>query len=130
MNILRRHLFFKTGMPELRTNPLAGESEKGESGVVVEYFSQEMGFVKLDSEDGLVVLFHLNQVVITDRSLGFQNHHHNYRQMWEQKDSQMVLLKDVQEEPLHSLLPLGSPVMLVYRRLPAHNVSAFRWELV
>ena len=51
-------------MPELRTNPLAGESEKGESGVVVEYFSQEMGFVKLDSEDGLVVLFHLNQVII------------------------------------------------------------------
>ena len=57
-----RHLFFKTGTPELRTNPLAGESEKGESGVVVEYFSNEMGFVKLDSEDGLVVLFHLNQV--------------------------------------------------------------------
>ena len=49
-------------MPELRTNPFAGESDKGESGVVVEYFSQEMGFVKLDSEDGLVVLFHLNQV--------------------------------------------------------------------
>ena len=44
---------------------MAGESEKGESGVVVEYFSQEMGFVKLDSEDGLVVLFHLNQVRIT-----------------------------------------------------------------
>ena len=65
VNILRRHLFFKMGMPELRTNPLAGESEKGESGVVVEYFSQEMGFVKLDSEDGLVVIFHLNQVRIT-----------------------------------------------------------------
>ena len=64
LNIFRRHLFFKTGMPELRTNPLAGESEKGESGVVVEYFSQEMGFVKLDSEDGLVVLFHLNQVIM------------------------------------------------------------------
>ena len=41
---------------------MAGESEKAESGVVVEYFSNEMGFVKLDSEDGLVVLFHLNQV--------------------------------------------------------------------
>ena len=106
---------------------MAGESEKGESGVVVEYFSQEMGFVKLDSEDGLVVLFHLNQVVITNESLGFHNHH---RQMWEEKDKQMVLLKDVQEEPLHSLLPLGSPVMLVYRRLPAHNVSAFRWGVI
>ena len=63
-HLVCRHLFFKTGKPELRTNPLAGESEKGESGVVVEYFSQEMGFVKLDSEDGLVVLFHLNQVII------------------------------------------------------------------
>ena len=110
-------------MPELRTNPLAGESEKGESGVVVEYFSQEMGFVKLDSEDGLVVLFHLNQVMISIRSHGFHDHHH---QMWEEKDKRMVLLKDVQEEPLHSLLPLGSPVILAYRRLPAHNVSAFR----
>ena len=47
---------------------MAGESEKGESGVVVEYFSNEMGFVKLDSEDGLVVLFHLNQVMIAIRS--------------------------------------------------------------
>ena len=70
-----RHLFFKTGKPELRTNPLAGESEKGESGVVVEYFSQEMGFVKLDSEDGLVVLFHLNQVMIK-RSLCLNHCHH------------------------------------------------------
>ena len=103
-----RHLFFKTGTPELRTNPLAGESEKGESGVVVEYFSNEMGFVKLDSEDGLVVLFHLNQT-------------------WKQKDNKMVMLKDVLDEPLQSLLPLGAPVVLTYRRLPAHNVSAFRW---
>ena len=103
-----RHLFFKTGTPELRTNPLAGESDKGEAGVVVEYFSNEMGFVKLDSEDGLVVLFHLNQ-------------------MWEQKDNKMVMLKDVLDEPLQSLLPLGAPVVLTYRRLPAHNVSAFRW---
>ena len=88
-----RHLFFKTGTPELRTNPLAGESEKGESGVIVEYFSNEMGFVKLDSEDGLVVLFHLNQ-------------------MWEQKDNKMVMLKEVLDEPLQSLLPLGAPVVL------------------
>ena len=50
------------------------------------------------------------------------------RQMWEQKENRMVLLKDVLEEPLQSFLPLGSPVMLVYRRLPAHNVSAFRWR--
>ena len=48
--------------------------------------------------------------------------------MWEQKENRMVLLKDVLEEPLQSFLPLGSPVMLVYRRLPAHNVSAFRWR--
>ena len=67
---------------------MAGESEKGESGVIVEYFSNEMGFVKLDSEDGLVVLFHLNQ-------------------MWEQKDNKMVMLKDVLDEPLQSLLPLS-----------------------
>ena len=87
---------------------MAGESEKGESGVIVEYFSNEMGFVKLDSEDGLVVLFHLNQ-------------------MWEQKDNKMVMLKEVLDEPLQSLLPLGAPVVLTYRRLPAHNVSAFRW---
>ena len=86
---------------------MAGESEKAESGVIVEYFSNEMGFVKLDSEDGLVVLFHLNQ-------------------MWEQKDNKMVMLKDVLDEPLQSLLPLGAPVVLTYRRLPAHNVSAFR----
>ena len=111
-------------MPELRTNPLAGESEKGESGVVVEYFSNEMGFVKLDSEDGLVVLFHLNQVMIAIRS---HDYHHDHHQMWEEKDKRMVLLKEVQEEPLHSLLPLGSPVILAYRRLPANNVSAFRW---
>ena len=75
--------------------------------MVVEYFSNEMGFVKLDSEDGLVVLFHLNQ-------------------MWEQKDNKMVMLKEVLDEPLQSLLPLGAPVVLTYRRLPAHNVSAFR----
>ena len=87
---------------------MAGESEKGESGVIVEYFSNEMGFVKLDSEDGLVVLFHLSQ-------------------MWEQKDNKMVMLKEVLDEPLQSLLPLGAPVVLTYRRLPAHNVSAFRW---
>ena len=76
--------------------------------MIVEYFSNEMGFVKLDSEDGLVVLFHLNQ-------------------MWEQKDNKMVMLKEVLDEPLQSLLPLGAPVVLTHRRLPAHNVSAFRW---
>ena len=103
---------------------MAGESEKAESGVVVEYFSQEMGFVKLDSEDGLVVLFHLNQVMITDH-----NHHHDHLQIWEEKEKRMVLLKEVLEEPLHNLLPLGSPVMLVHRRLLAHNVSAFRWAV-
>ena len=92
--------------------------------MVVEYFSNEMGFVKLDSEDGLVVLFHLNQVMIPTRS---HDYHHDHHQMWEERDKRMVLLKDVQEEPLHSLLPLGSPVILVYRRLPANNVSAFRW---
>ena len=59
--------------------------------------------------------------------MGYRNHHHDHFQIWEEKEKRMVLLKEVQEEPLHSLLPLGSPVMLVYRRLPAHNVSAFRW---
>ena len=117
-----RHLFFKTGTPELRTNPLAGESDKGEAGVVVEYFSNEMGFVKLDSEDGLVVLFHLNQVGLKTLSPTSSP-----PQMWEQKDNKMVMLKDVLDEPLQSLLPLGAPVVLTYRRLPAHNVSAFRW---
>ena len=115
-------------MPELRTNPLAGESEKAESGVVVEYFSQEMGFVKLDSEDGLVVLFHLNQVMMIT-FMADHNHHHDHLQIWEEKEKRMVLLKEVLEEPLHNLLPLGSPVMLVHRRLPAHNVSAFRWTV-
>ena len=55
------------------------------------------------------------------------NRHLDHFQIWEVQEKQMVLLKEVQEEPLHNLLPLGSPVMLVYRRLPAHNVSAFRW---
>ena len=48
--------------------------------------------------------------------------------MWEQKDNKMVMLKDVLDEPLQSLLPLGAPVVLTYRRLPAHNVSAFRLD--
>ena len=102
---------------------MAGESEKGESGVIVEYFSNEMGFVKLDSEDGLVVLFHLNQVGLKTISPPSPSP----PQMWEQKDNKMVMLKEVLDEPLQSLLPLGAPVVLTYRRLPAHNVSAFRW---
>jgi len=48
--------------------------------------------------------------------------------MWEQKDNKMVMLKEVLDEPLQSLLPLGAPVVLTYRRLPAHNVSAFRCQ--
>ena len=37
--------------------------------------------------------------------------------MWEKKDRRVALLKEVQDEPIHSLPPLGSPVIIAYRRL-------------
>ena len=106
---LRRHLSCLTGKIEFRTNPLAGQTDTAVSGRVVEYFSRDMGFVKLDIEDGNVVMFHLNQV-------------------WQREAGATVPLQTVQGLALQSHLPLGSQVMVAYRRLPAQEVSALRYQ--
>ena len=78
-------------------------------GTVVEYFSREMGFIKLDLEEGNTVLFHLAQV-------------------WERKAGSTAPYKSVQSQALAHHLPLGTAVMVGYRRLPAKDVSALKYQ--
>jgi hypothetical protein len=59
---LNQHIFSETGATLYKTNPLTGTPDCVMSAKIQEYFSLEMGFLKLDSGDHGVVLFHLNQV--------------------------------------------------------------------
>jgi len=106
---LRRHLFFKTGRSDLRTNPLAGETSAVVRGVVVEYLSGDLGLAKLEGGEGDVAIFHLSQV-------------------WRRVGGRLVPYRGEQGEALELLLPLGATVLLSYRRLPAHNMSALRCQ--
>ena len=61
---LRLHDFIlhQTGDPRYQADPLLGLKDSLQPGEVVEYFSPEMGLLRLDT--GSTVLFHLNQVRI------------------------------------------------------------------
>ena len=61
---LRLHDFIlhQTGDPRYQADPLLGLKESLQPGEVEEYFSPEMGLLRLDT--GRAVLFHLNQVWI------------------------------------------------------------------
>ena len=61
---LRLHDFIlhQTGDPRYQADPLLGLRDSLQPGEVVEYFSPEMGLLRLDT--GSTVLFHLNQVRI------------------------------------------------------------------
>ena len=58
---LHDFILHQTGDPRYQADPLLGLKESLQRGEVVEYFSQEMGLVKL-LINGRTVLFHLNQV--------------------------------------------------------------------
>ena len=58
---LHDFILHQTGDPRYQADPLLGLEESLQRGEVVEYFSQEMGLVKLLT-NGRTVLFHLNQV--------------------------------------------------------------------
>ena len=90
-----------------KTNPLAGTPDIVISAKVQEYFSLEMGFLKLDSDRG-VVLFHLNQV-------------------WTE-GLNAVPYRIVQDIILPEYLPVGSAVMVNMRKLQASQGSALKYQ--
>ena len=54
-------ILHQSGDPRYQADPLLGLKDALQLGEVVEYFSPEMGLVRLDT--GRAVLFHLNQVI-------------------------------------------------------------------
>merc|ERR1719312_1084406 len=106
--VLNQHIFSETGDSLFKTNPLAGTPDFVVSAKVQEYFSFEMGFLKLDSGDRGVVLFHLNQI-------------------WTGGDN-AVPYKDIQDMVLSEFLPVGSSVMVNMRKLQASPASDLKYQ--
>jgi len=106
---LNQHIFSETGDTLYKTNPLAGTPDFVVSAKVQEYFSLEMGFLKLDSGDRGVVLFHLNQV-------------------WTEGGLNAVPYRNDQDIILPEYLPIGSSVMVNMRKLQASQGSALKYQ--
>ena len=60
---LSEHLFRTTKEEQYKTNPLAGAGDLCVPGTVVEFISQEVGLIRLESTQD-TALFHLEQVSI------------------------------------------------------------------
>ena len=60
---LSEHLFRTTKEEQFKTNPLAGAGDLCVPGTVVEFISQEVGLIRLESTQD-TALFHLEQVSI------------------------------------------------------------------
>ena len=96
---LHDFILHRTGDPRYQADPLLGLQGSLMRGEVVEYFSPEMGLVKLDT--GRTVLFHLNQV-------------------WTGGED-AVPLAGIINRLLSDCLPVGSPVMVNMRPIPARQ---------
>ena len=96
---LSQHKFLETGDTRHRINPLLGTPDFALPARVAEYLSTETGVLKLEQGSRDFVLFHLNQV-------------------WTGGED-AVPLAGVINRLLSDCLPVGSPVMVNMRPIPA-----------
>ena len=85
------------------------KSLKEVKGTVKEYFSDEVGFIRLKNSDE-VVLFHLNEI-------------------WVKKE-EWKLFKDKQTQMLQTSLPVGSQVTFTARQIPFSRSSQLRYQAI
>ena len=96
---LSQYKFLETGDSRHRINPLLGTLDYALPGRVAEYLSTETGVLKLEQSSKAFVLFHLNQV-------------------WTGGED-AVPLSGIINRLLSDCLPVGSPVMINMRPIPA-----------
>ena len=96
---LSQYKFLETGDSRHRINPLLGTLDYALPGRVAEYLSTETGVLKLEQGSKAFVLFHLNQV-------------------WTGGED-AVPLAGIINRLLSDCLPVGSPVMVNMRPIPA-----------
>ena len=85
------------------------KSLKEVTGSVKEYFSDEVGFIRLKNSNE-VVLFHLNEIWVK-------------KEGWE-------LFKDKQTQMLQTSLPVGSQVTFTARQIPFSRASQLRYQAI
>ena len=103
--------YIETRRRDLILNPFPDLKTVMVEAKVHEYFSLDVGFLKLSASDTAVVLFHTNQVIIPGKS-------------WTRLKHSLQL----ENKTMMEHLPLGMTVQVVLYQIPCHDCSQLRYQ--
>ena len=84
--------------------------DKARTGIVQEYFSDEVGLIRIDGAEQAIVIFHLNEVWCMDGST--------------------KLFKTKQDTMLDKYLPVGTKVDVITRKIPCSRFSELKYQAI
>jgi len=106
--------FKKKDQKFLKIDPLP-ENKKPLNGIIHDYFSDEVGFVRIRNDEDpssyFITLFHLNEV-------------------WVMKKGNFELMRENQQQMLNKEFPVGSSVQVIVRKIPNNSTSELKYQAI